>query len=168
MGKIQIEPYNRNMALEYAHKWAFRRNPTYLDFENIGGDCTNFSSQVIFAGSKVMNYKSALGWYYTNSYNRSPSWTGVNFLYNFLTQNNGMGPFAKKVSMQDIMPGDIIQLSFNGDNIYQHSLVVVQIGNPVDINNILIATHTINRDYYALSNYLWKDIRFIHIMGVGK
>lgn len=33
--------YHRNDALLYAKKWALDRNPRYLDFENMGGDCTN-------------------------------------------------------------------------------------------------------------------------------
>ncbi len=33
--------YNRQAAVDYAQKWAYGRNPNYLDFEEIGGDCTN-------------------------------------------------------------------------------------------------------------------------------
>ncbi len=48
--------YNRDVVAEYAYKWAFRRNPEYYNFDSIGGDCTNFVSQCIFAGAGVMNY----------------------------------------------------------------------------------------------------------------
>ena len=41
-------PYRRQQAVAYAHYWAYRRNPSYYDFEAIGGDCTNFVSQCIF------------------------------------------------------------------------------------------------------------------------
>ena len=37
--------YDRKKALEYAKEWAFKRNPKYLNFENIGGDCTSYESQ---------------------------------------------------------------------------------------------------------------------------
>ena len=37
-------PYNRTAAVNYARKWALGRNPAYYDFEEIGGDCTNFAS----------------------------------------------------------------------------------------------------------------------------
>lgn len=36
--------YDRPAALAYARKWALGRNPAFLDFENLGGDCTNFIS----------------------------------------------------------------------------------------------------------------------------
>ncbi len=39
----------------YAHLWAYGRNPRYYDYEGIGGDCTNFASQCIYAGAGVMN-----------------------------------------------------------------------------------------------------------------
>ena len=75
--------YNREKVLSYAKRWAMSRNPAYYDFEDLGGDCTNFASQCIFAGSGVMNFIRTFGWYYINSNNRSPSWTGVPYLYNF-------------------------------------------------------------------------------------
>ena len=34
--------YQREAVLEYAKRWAKGRNPRYLDFEHMGGDCTNF------------------------------------------------------------------------------------------------------------------------------
>ena len=48
--------YDRNNAVEYAKRWALSRNPRYYDFHGIGGDCTNFASQCIYAGAGVMNY----------------------------------------------------------------------------------------------------------------
>lgn len=157
--------YNRNKAIEYAHNWAFKRNPKYLNFDPYGGDCTNFASQVIYMGSQKMNYTPVYGWYYHSSFDRTPSWTGVEFLYNFLTRNKGSGPYAKEVELSEIQIGDIIQLSFSG-NTYEHSPVVVYTGSPVRLENILIATHTYDRDYYPINNYTYSKIRFIHILGV--
>lgn len=47
--------YDRNSALTYAKKWALVRNPKYYNFDSVGGDCTSFVSQCLFAGSKKMN-----------------------------------------------------------------------------------------------------------------
>ena len=90
-------PYNRTAAVEYARKWALTRNPAFYDFEEIGGDCTNFASQCIYAGSGVMNYTPVMGWYYNSPYDRTPSWSGVEYLYNFLITNKSVGPYAKIV-----------------------------------------------------------------------
>ena len=163
-----ILPYDRMRALDYAHQWAYKRNPKYYNFDSVGGDCTNYASQVIFAGSEIMNYTPVYGWYYIDSYKRTPSWTGVNYLHNFLVDNKGPGPFAELVDVKDIEPGDIIQLSFHGGNNFHHSPVVVHTGNPASIDNILIAAHTYDRDHTPLTSYSWVNIRFIHIKGVRK
>lgn len=145
-------PYNRERAVEYAHKWAFKRNPAYYDFTGIGGDCTNFISQCIHAGGAPMNYKKDMGWYYISASKRAPAWSGVQFLYNFLTSNRGIGPIGKPIYREEIEIGDIVQLSFDGYT-YEHSLLVVEVGNPVSEETILIATHTDDSDYRPLSTY---------------
>jgi len=164
---MKTHVYNRQDAVNYAHKWAFGRNPTYFDFSKLGGDCTNFVSQCLYAGCRVMNNKPVYGWYYYNSYNRTASWTGVQYLYEFLTRNDGAGPFAKEVPISETEPGDIIQLSFDG-NIFRHSLLVVETGKMPGLNNIKIATHTYDRDYYPLSNYVFNKYRCLHIEGYRK
>lgn len=162
----RILPYNRENALAYAHQWAKKRNPMYLDFENFGGDCTNFASQVVYAGSGAMNYTPVYGWYYIDSYQRTPSWTGVDFFCDFLMGNKGAGPFAELVDMRDAKPGDIAQLSFHGAGHFNHSPVIIKTGNPPARDNILVAAHTDDQDYYPITGYDWVDIRFIHILGV--
>ena len=77
--------YNRLKATEYALKWALSRNPQYYNYDELGGDCTNFISQCLYAGTGEMNYRG-YGWYYINANQKSPSWTGVRFLYEFLIQ----------------------------------------------------------------------------------
>lgn len=100
--------YNRANAVAYAKKWAYGRNPKYYDFSDLGGDCTNFASQCIYAGSGVMNYTPTYGWYYISVNNRAPAWTGVDELYRFLTTNRGAGPRAILTDLSQIQNGDII------------------------------------------------------------
>jgi hypothetical protein len=68
--------------------------------------------------------------------------------------------------MKDAAIGDIAQLSFVGGDIFNHSPMIIDIKRPVTYGNILIAAHTDDQDYYALTGYEWVDIRFIHILGV--
>lgn len=158
-----VFPYNRAAAVAYAKKWAYGRNPAYYDFENLGGDCTNYASQCIYAGSGVMNYTPTFGWYYRSSYDRSPSWTGVRYLYNFLTTNNGIGPFARLATRNEMQPGDIIQLGDESGHFY-HTPVVVAV-NEYDI---YVAAHTYDTYMRPLSTYLYSQIRYLHIEGVRK
>lgn len=157
--------YNREKAVEYAHKWAFRRNPKYYDFSDLGGDCTNFASQVLYAGSGIMNYTPTFGWYYINLNDRAPAWTGVNELYRFLTTNRGSGPRAIESDLIHMEIGDIIQLSFNGRT-FAHSPVVVDSGIHTP-NTILLAAHTNDADMRPLSTYPYEALRCIHITTVG-
>lgn len=51
-----MKTYNRESVYQYAKNWAFSRNPKYYNFDSIGGDCTNFASQCVYAGCNEMNY----------------------------------------------------------------------------------------------------------------
>ena len=108
-----------------------------------------------------MNYTKDIGWYYKNANNKAPAWTGVEFLYKFLINNKGVGPFGKNTTKEKLEIGDIIQLSFNGTT-YAHSLVVV--GKQ---RNTLVATHTFDSYARDLNTYSYQNIRFIHIEGVN-
>lgn len=156
-------PYNRDAVLEYARKWAFARNPRYLNFDNMGGDCTNFASQCIYAGCGVMNYTPTLGWYYIDGNRRSPSWTGVKFLYNFLINNKDAGPYAVLVDSQDIQVGDIVQLG-DANNHFYHTPVVTGVRN----GRIYVAAHTFDAYMRPLDTYVYSAIRYIHILGARK
>ncbi len=83
---MTLRPYDRQAAVEYAHRWAYFRNPNYYNFDELGGDCTNFASQCLYAGAGVMNFTPTFGWYYVNVNNRAPAWTGVRF---FTTSSPG-------------------------------------------------------------------------------
>lgn len=157
---MKEKDYNRQKCLEYANKWALSRNPQYYDYENIGGDCTNFISQCIYTGSGVMNEKK---WYYRSPNNKSPSWTGVEFLYDFLINNNSIGPHGVVVTQNRLQIGDLIQLSQNGQR-FSHSLIVVGIGNNINyLSDIYIATHSFDALGRPVSTYEFKKIRFVHI-----
>ena len=158
--------YDREKAVNYAVYWAYRRNPDFYDFSDIGGDCTNFASQSIYAGAQIMNYTPTFGWYYTEINDRAPAWTGVNELYRFLISNKGEGPQGILVPMDGILPGDIVQLSFNGIN-FAHTPVITDIGD-LTPNTILVAAHSYDCDCRPLSTYNYRDIRFIHIYNVGQ
>ena len=159
--------YDRHAAVTYARKWALDRNPKYYDFSRLGGDCTNFVSQCLYAGSLVMNYKPTFGWYYISTNNRSPSWTGVPYLYNFLTQNTQMGPIGVEVPIESVQVGDISQFADDTER-FSHSQLIVSVGEVPKLHNILICTHSFDSLDRPLSTYEFQKIRFIHITGVNK
>lgn len=153
-------PYNRNAAVAYARSWAHRRNPAYYNFEQLGGDCTNFASQCIYAGARVMNFTPVMGWYYRSPADRTASWTGVEYLYNFLVHNQSVGPYARMVPQSEALPGDLVQLGTGAGHFY-HSPVIT-----ATIPTILVAAHTYDALDRPLSSYQYETARFLHIEGV--
>ena len=159
--------YNRAAAVAYANEWAYRRNPEYFDFSDLGGNCTNFASQCLYAGSGVMNYTPIYGWYYISLNNRAPAWTGVDELYRFLTTNRGAGPRGRVTGLDAIRDGDIIQLKFDEGTRFDHSPVVVDAGNNTP-SGILVAANSYDANCRPLSTYNYVDMRPIHIVDVGE
>ena len=157
--------YDRRAAVLYAHQWAYGRNPLYYDYEKLGGDCTNFASQCLFAGSGIMNFTPTFGWYYIDANQKAPAWTGVPYLYQFLIRRGqSVGPVGEVCPLEDLRPGDLVQLSFDGES-FQHCPVVVAVGSPVSPENLLLAAHSYDADHRPLATYPYQKLRPIHILG---
>lgn len=163
---MKTKQYNRTKAIEYAKKWAYKRNPKYYNFDNIGGDCTSFVSQCIYAGCNIMNYKKHIGWYYNSINDRTASWSGVEFLYDFLIKNYGIGPRVNKTNLEKIEIGDIVQLKFNNNPKFSHSLIIVDKKND-SIDDVYVASHTEDSYYRKLSSYIFEEMRLLHINSIG-
>lgn len=160
-------PYDRETAIAYAQRWALSRNPDFYDYAGIGGDCTNFVSQCVYAGTGVMNYTQTYGWYYINSNNKSPSWTGVDYFYNFMVNNRDVGPYGIETRLINIIPGDVIQLG-NSSGMYYHSLILTRIETDFFGRRYYICSHSedsLNRDLFT---YDFAKLRCIHIVGARK
>lgn len=157
---MRVISYDRTSALAYARSWALDRNPMFYDFTGIGGDCANFVSQCIYAGSDIMNFTSVTGWYYRSSYDRTASWTGVEYLYNFLVSNKSVGPYGQVVSQNKVAPGDIVQLGTWTGHFYHTPIITAM------YPTILVAAHSDDALDRPLNSYDYERARFIHIDGV--
>ena len=158
---LVIRPYRREWAVAYAEKYAFSQNPLFADFEEIGGNCTNFVSQCVYAGSCQMNYTKTFGWYYISLNERSPSWTGVQFFYDFITTNTGVGPFGSVATADEVEIGDVVQLA-KADGMFYHSLLIVGFEG----DEILVSAQSVDAFARPLSSYEYDISRFIRIDGV--
>jgi hypothetical protein len=152
--------YDVAKSIAYAKRWAKARNPAFYNFDNLGGDCTNFVSQCIYAGAGVMNFTKDTGWYYISVSNRAAAWTGVGYLYKFLLTNKGVGPYGVEVGLENVEVGDIIQLSFDGTT-FTHSCLVMS-----TYPTVTVAQHTYDYVDRPLSTHNYKKIRVIRIEGV--
>ena len=121
---MKIIAYDRKAAVEYARKWAYGRNPQYYNFDSLGGDCTNYVSQCLHAGGAVMNYRPVTGWFYRSANDRTASWTGVEYIYRFLTENDGLGPFGQESPVEELQEGDLVQLGRDTGDFYHTPILV--------------------------------------------
>lgn len=160
--------YDREAAVNYAKKFALARNPAYFDFESLGGDCTNFCSQAVFAGARQMNHNANAGWFYLSPNKKSPSWTGVDFFARFLLNNKGQGPFGALELKERIKPGDIVQLKLIEGAEFQHSAIIVGTGGYGNTEDIMICCHSYDRLNFPLSLLPCLEMRFISIHGFKK
>ncbi|MFZ2538842.1 MAG: amidase domain-containing protein [Oscillospiraceae bacterium] len=159
-------PYDRDSAVTYAREWAYARNKQYYDFSKIGGDCTNYASQSVYVGCKIMNFTPTYGWYYINVNDRAPAWTSVEYIYKFLTTNEDVGPYAIDVDISMIEAGDLVQIRFLGESVFGHTPVIIRIDGEKILENIYIAAHSVDCDCRLLSTYNNViEMRFLHILG---
>ena len=161
-------PYVREAALAYAARWALSRNPLFYNFTEVGGDCTNFVSQAVLAGSCVMNMTPTFGWYYRSVEERAPAFTGVQPFWDFFTgapdfaeANGGVGPFGREVTAEEVLPGDVVQLG-NAAGTYYHTLLITRIRE----REILVAAHSNDAYDRPLSSYQAALRRYLHVEGV--
>lgn len=155
--------YNREKAVAYANKYAGaawgagnkgRYNPKYRDYTYVGGDCTNFASQVIGDPEEGGGLPMTGDWQYWYRSGGSHTWVQTDRLKNFLLYSGygrliAKGTFTQVVQPSDkhpqgavakLEPGDLIAYEMNGD--VDHFSVVV--GH--DVNGYpLVNSHTADR-----------------------
>ncbi len=165
---LVTKPYDRERAVQYALRWALDRNPLFVDFTGIGGNCTNFVSQAILAGSCTMNYTPDFGWYYINANERAPAWSGVEAFYDFITgapvflqANGGVGPYAMEVPRESAQPGDVVQYA-NREEDWYHTVIIT--GR--DGDELLVSAQSDDARNRPISTYNFAKARYLHIVGV--
>ncbi|MBE7006792.1 MAG: hypothetical protein E7424_06565 [Ruminococcaceae bacterium] len=146
--------YSPDAAAAYADKYVYNKaqggtvyenyyNKAYANYNSVGGDCANYTSQSISAGGmpqvKGTPYGTD-GWYYAGAHDRSGTWTYVPYLRDWMAANRGV---KRAASNSTVWKGSPV---FYGD---QHAVICVgwnSAGVPV------INSH--NNDWYHVKwNY---------------
>ena len=124
---------------------------------------TNYASQCLYAGSGVMNFTPVTGWFYRTANDRTASWTGVEYFFRFLTENEGTGPFGEEAPLDELEIGDFVQLGNETGDFY-HTPFVCGFSR----GKILVAAHTFDAYNRPLSSYSYQRIRGVHFLGVRR
>ncbi|MEG0711912.1 MAG: amidase domain-containing protein [Niameybacter sp.] len=141
--------YMREKAVAYAKKYALTPNTQeWKNYEEYGGDCTNFISQCLFAGEIPFDHQGKYvseKWYWYSDYYRTPSFTSASALKDYMISNTGFGLVAKLGTLESLQIGDIVQL---GDlEKTTHSMIVIQIIKDENDSSltkeVLVAQHSV-------------------------
>lgn len=107
-----------------------------------------------------MNLTPVMGWYYRSISDRTASWSGVEYFYDFLTSNRSVGPYGYIIEAGKAKPGDVVQLGNERGDFYHTSIITAV------APTILVAAHSFDALDRPLSSYAYEFIRFLHIDGV--
>lgn len=132
--------YDRRRALDYARRHWNNPNPRFANMDTFGGggDCTNFTSQCLWAGSWPMDYRRSTWtseWWYrrigTDPFDRrgddwwSCTWSVPENQFRYLAENHGqaLDLLADPRRARRLRRGDIIYYDW-GAGRFGHSAIV--------------------------------------------
>lgn len=155
---MEIIPYQRQNAIEYAKRWAHQRNSIFQQAEPEEGDGASFFSQCLLAGGMEPNPNRRAGWCFWEK-GCSPAFCRSKELSSFLLRNRGPGPFAEEVTLCRGEPGDLVQL-WSAKGPFQSLLLLYGTdGEP------LVAAHSFDLWMRPLKDFSQSSWRFFHILG---
>ncbi|MCQ2550865.1 MAG: amidase domain-containing protein [Clostridia bacterium] len=171
-------PYDRQSAKEYAAKYVKKRNTDNWDvYDELGGNCQNFGSQVMYAGGIPMDLEGPDIWKYFDSAadnssaksGRSYSWTGAPYFNIYAKNNKGKGLVATvDANIYSAEPGDILQVGSSKGHI-SHTNVVIDVFRVDDqVVDILINSNTNNRINWPIAASLSGNYSLVKIHGYKK
>ena len=156
--------YNRQKAVDYASEWYNDRNDEFYSYGDLSGDCTNFTSQCLYAGGIPMDsdwysirteknifkriFQKPWNWFKNNGYYEwdiSRAWQTVSAQYEYIKENYCGGKEIIITSPDEIeaaIANNLIQagdlLYFKAGTALHHSVIITQVTN----NMIYYAGHT--------------------------
>lgn len=157
----------------YAEKWWNHRNPEFPDFSDVGGNCVNYTSQLLLAGGinrvsptpipdSDINTDPTYWYSYKKSdspalYTSSLSWINVSAFYIFWKDSQEIIQPSNLNAHRDLEVGDVIQLQHTNGGEYYHSMVVID----KDVSTVYLTGNTIDRERMDIRDIKDNNIRAI-------
>lgn len=159
-------PYDRAAAYDYLMAYCDKRNDRWYAYDDVGGNCMNFGSQVLLAGGIPEDEKGDEEWYWDGQNDLDLSWINVGRFYDYCRKNEGFGLVADtEAGYYTGEVGDVLIVGFAGD--HRHTTVISHVvkdetGDTVDY---LISCNTTNYRDFPASAYYYTFHRLIKIYG---
>ncbi|MGW1559220.1 amidase domain-containing protein [Streptomyces sp. NPDC002144] len=115
-------PYDYSAMVTYAEKYWKNYNTAYRKYNGMGGDCTNFISQALFAGGwkKVTGSTEDYGTWNSGTSSDTDTWIGVNE-WSWFTQTAKRTTALANAYQMDL--GDVLQMDFDKDGSKDHTMM---------------------------------------------
>ena len=159
-------PYDRAAAEQYMRQYDHQRNDRWYAYDDVGGNCMNFGSQVLLAGGIPMDEEGGSKWYWHGQNTLDLSWINVGRFYSYARENRGYGLVADtEANYYTGQVGDILILGPDGG--HNHTTVISGIvrneaGETVDY---LLCSNTTNYTDFPAGAYYYTSHRLIKIYG---
>ena len=159
-------PYDRAAAEQYMRQRDHQRNDRWYAYDDVGGNCMNFGSQVLLAGGIPMDEEGGSKWYWHGQNTLDLSWINVGRFYSYARENRGYGLVADtEANYYTGQVGDILILGPDGG--HNHTTVISGIvrneaGETVDY---LLCSNTTNYTDFPAGAYYYTSHRLIKIYG---
>ena len=170
--------YDRQAALSYMRQYALQRNGDWMAYDNAGGNCQNFGSQVLYAGGIPMDQEGDAQWYWHSHGDQNYSWINVGYFLDYARDNTGYGLVADAdANYYDGQTGDILVM---GNGNYAHTTVIsrpITDGSGATVDYLICSNTTDYLDFPASAYYYtqqwvvrifgWNDMPVIDPGGDG-
>ena len=161
-------PYDRQAAREYMLAYVGRRNPGFMAYDDYGGNCMNFGSQVLLAGGIPMDTDGGYetGWYWFSQHSATLPWVNVGWFLDYAAAEREHG-LAAVVNAPYFSgeTGDIITMGV--DEPANHTTVILDVirdenGLPIDY---LLCSNTADLRNFPASAYYYTNRQLTKIIG---
>ena len=161
-------PYDRQAAREYMLAYVGRRNPGFMAYDDYGGNCMNFGSQVLLAGGIPMDTDGGYetGWYWFGQHSATLPWVNVGWFLEYAAAEREHG-LAAVVNAPYFSgeTGDIITMGV--DEPANHTTVILDVirdenGLPIDY---LLCSNTADLRNFPASAYYYTNRQLTKIIG---
>lgn len=153
-----IGTYSRYTASNYAVTYYLNYNSAYFNYNGSGGDCTNFVSQALYAGSQVEGAESDPdGWWYNGSLSpkSGTAWRHSVWHEPWL-KNNGRGYSVTQATSLDA--GDVIYYDWNdAGTATDHTVMVTAYSVPGNVP--LVTMHNPDMVHVYWDTWMSADIK---------
>ena len=158
-------PYDRQAALAYMQEYCAHRNEAWYAYDDVGGNCMNFGSQILLAGGIPMDYEGDAKWYWESVRKTDLPFINVGSFVEYARTNTGFGLVADMDA--GYYTGEVGDLLIFGVNSSRHTTAICgfvkdEAGNVIDY---LLCSNTTNYRNFPAGAYYYTGQRLVKIYG---